>query len=201
MGAILTDDVPVKELLKGTGYNVPEDMMNKTWGEATSGGDVTLVELSATENKVYTPDEGEAYKKVTVNVPVPTLEELSATENTVYTPDEGKAYSKVTVNVPVPTLEELSATENKVYTPDAGKAYSKVTVNVPAPTVKLSAWKNDTNIVYTKTAEPTTADKALVPAATGLSEAVIASVAAEFASITIGATVYAQYTDGDITVA
>ena len=139
MGAILTDDVPVKELLKGTGYNVPEDMMNKTWGEATSGGDVTLVELSATENKVYTPDEG--------------------------------------------------------------KAYSKVTVNVPAPTVKLSAWKNETNIVYTKTAEPTTADKALVPAATGLSEAVIATVAAEFASITIGETVYAKYADGDITVA
>ena len=139
MGAILTDDVPVKELLKGTGYNVPEDMMDKTWGEATSGGDVTLVELSATENKVYTPDEGEAYKKVTVNV--------------------------------------------------------------PAPTVKLYAWKNDTNIVYTKTAEPTTADKALVPAATGLSEAVIASVAAEFASITIGETVYTKYADGDITVA
>ena len=170
MGAILTDDVPVKELLKGTGYNVPEDMMNKTWGEATSGGDVTLVELSATENKVYTPDEGEAYKKVTVNVPGP-------------------------------TLVELSATENKVYTPDEGKAYSKVTVNVPAPTVKLSAWKNETNIVYTKTAEPTTTDKALVPAATGLSEAVIASVAAEFASITIGETTYARYTDGDITVA
>ena len=140
MGAILTDDVPVKELLKGTGYNVPEDMMDKTWGEATSGGgDVTLEDLSATENKVYTPDEGKAYKKVTVNV--------------------------------------------------------------PAPTVKLSAWKNETNIVYTKTAEPTTADKALVPAATGLSEAVIASVAAEFASITIGETVYTKYADGDITVA
>ena len=139
MGAILTDDVPVKELLKGTGYNVPEDMMDKTWGEATSGGDVTLVELSATENKVYTPDEG--------------------------------------------------------------KAYSKVTVNVPAPTVKLYAWKNESNIVYTKTAEPTTADKALVPAATGLSEAVIAAVAAEFASVTIGETVYTKYADGDITVA
>lgn len=140
MGAILTDDVPVKELLKGTGYNVPEDMMDKTWGEATSGGgDVTLVELSATENKVYTPDEG--------------------------------------------------------------KAYSKVTVNVPSPTVKLYAWKNETNIIYTKTAEPTTTDKALVPAATGLSEAVIASVAAEFASVTIGETAYARYTDGDITVA
>lgn len=140
MGAILTDDVPVKELLKGTGYNVPEDMMDKTWGEATSGGgDVTLIELSATENKVYTPDEGKAYKKVTVNV--------------------------------------------------------------PSPTVKLYAWKNETNIVYTKTAEPTTTDKALVPAATGLSEAVIAAVAAEFASVTIGETAYARYADGDITVA
>lgn len=140
MGAILTDDVPVKELLKGTGYNVPEDMMDKTWGEATSGGgDVTLIDLSATENKVYTPD--------------------------------------------------------------AGKAYKKVTVNVPSPTVKLYAWKNETNIVYTKTAEPTTTDKALVPAATGLSEAVIVAVTAEFASVTIGETTYTRYTDGDITVA
>ena len=140
MGAILTDDVPVKELLKGTGYNVPEDMMDKTWGEATSGGgDVTLIDLSATENKVYTPD--------------------------------------------------------------TGKAYKKVTVNVPSPTAKLSAWKNDTAIVYTKTAEPTTSDKALVPAATGLSEAVIAAVADAFASITIGETTYTRYSDGDVTVA
>ena len=140
MGAILTDDVPIRELLKPTGYNVPEDMKDKTWGEATSGGgDVTLVELSATENKVYTPDEG--------------------------------------------------------------KAYSKVTVNVPAPTVKLYAWKNDTAIIYTKTNEPTTTDKALVPAATGLSEAAISEVAAEFASITVSATVYTAYADGDITVA
>lgn len=170
MGAVLTDDVPVANLIEPSGYNIPADLIGKTWGDVKASGDVTLVELAATENKVYTPDEGKAYKKVTVNVPVP-------------------------------TLVELSATENKVYTPDEGKAYSKVTVNVPAPTVKLYAWKNETNIVYTKTAEPTTADKALVPAATGLSEAVIATVAAEFASITIGETVYTKYADGDITVA
>ena len=140
MGAVLTDDVPVRELLKPTGYNIPEDMMDKTWGEATSGGgDVTLVELSATQNKVYTPDEGKAYKKVTVNV--------------------------------------------------------------PAPTVKLYAWKNDTAIIYTKTAEPTTSDKALVPAATGLSEAAITAVGESFASITVSATEYAAYADGNITIA
>lgn len=37
-----------------------------------SGDNKQEIELSATENKVYTPDEGKVYKKVTVNVPVPT---------------------------------------------------------------------------------------------------------------------------------
>lgn len=112
----------------------------------------------------------------------------------------GKTFAEATAGGEGPTLVELTATENKVYTPDEGKAYGKVTVNVPAPTVKLYAWKNDTAIVYTKTNEPTTSDTALVPAATGLSDAVIAAVAAEFASITIGETTYEAYTTGDITV-
>lgn len=138
MGATLTDDVPVANLIEPSGYNIPADLIGKTWGDIKASGDITLVELEATQNKVYTPD--------------------------------------------------------------AGKAYKKVTVNVPAPTAKLSAWKNDTAIVYTKTAEPTTSDKALVPAATGLSEAVIAAVADAFASITIGETTYTRYSDGDVTV-
>lgn len=138
MGAVLTDDVPVAVLIEPSGYNTPEDLIGKTWGDVKASGDVTLVELEATENKVYTPD--------------------------------------------------------------TGKAYKKVTVNVPAPTAKLSAWKNDTAIVYTKTDEPTTSDKALVPATTGLSEAVIAAVADAFASITIGETTYTRYSDGDVTV-
>lgn len=36
------------------------------------------IELSATENKVYTPEEGKVYKKVTVNVPAPPSEITTA---------------------------------------------------------------------------------------------------------------------------
>ena len=134
MGARITDDVPVKELFKPTGYNCPDELLDKTWGDI-KGGDVTLVELTADANGVYTPDAGKAFKKATVAV-----------------------------------------------------------------SASLAAWKNDTAIVYTKKSIPTTEDKALVPAATGLSEAVIAYVGEEAASITIGETLYTRYIDGDISV-
>ena len=64
----------------------------------------------------------------------------------------------------------------------------------------LFAWKNSTNIIYTKVAEPTTSDKALIGAATGLSEGTITTVASGAASITVSATVYERYSDGDIVV-
>ena len=65
------------------------------------------IELSATENKVYTPAEGKVYKKVTVNVPVPELIELTITDTSVteYTAPEGKAYSKITIASAEPEVE------------------------------------------------------------------------------------------------
>lgn len=102
------------------------------------------------------------------------------------------------------TIDVSAYTEPVVVEPAEGyDATKKLTVtldNIPTASVTLTAWKADTAVVYTKTAEPTTSDKALVPATTGLSEAVIAEVAAEFASITIGETVYSRYSDGDITL-
>ena len=102
------------------------------------------------------------------------------------------------------TIDVAAYTEPVVVEPAEGyDATKKVTValdNIPVAGATLYAWKNDTDIVYTKTAQPTTSDKALVPASTGLSEVVIAEVAAEFASITISTDEYARYSDGDITL-
>lgn len=180
MSAQIPETMLMSDLLKSTGYECPEELQGRTFAEATAGGDVqtnkaSTIDVSAyTEPIVIKPDtDYESMKKNTVTLS----------------------------NIPqVKTEIALEATENKTYTPEEGKVYNSVVVNVPAPTVKLYAWKNNTDIVYTKVAEPTTSDKALVPASTGLAEAVIAAVAAEFASITISTDEYTRYSTGDITL-
>ena len=101
-------------------------------------------------------------------------------------------------------IDVSAYTEPVVIEPAEGyDATKKVTVelkNIPAAGATLYAWKSNNDIVYTKVAEPTTSDKALVPESTGLAEAVIAEVAAEFASITISTDEYVRYDTGDITL-
>ena len=75
MGAILTDEVPVLEILKPTGYNCPEDLMSKTWGDI-KGADLDVeanhaAEIKANGTIVINPTEGkDAMKKVTATVDV-----------------------------------------------------------------------------------------------------------------------------------
>lgn len=58
MGAILTDDVPILEILKPTGYNCPEKLMGKTWGDvAKSGGASKLYAWSTSPTMCYTLSE------------------------------------------------------------------------------------------------------------------------------------------------
>lgn len=122
---------------------------------------------------------------------------------------QGRTFAEATAGGDVQTnkastIDVSAYTEPIVVMPDTDyESMKKTTItlsNIPVAGVTLRAWKNNTDIVYTKVTEPTTSDKALVPASTGLSEAVIAAVAAEFASITISTDEYARYDTGDITL-
>ena len=102
-----------------------------------SGSEIELIPLTVNENGVFEPDEGKAYNKVTVNVPLTELETLVADTNQTYTAPSGKAYNVVEVNVQ-PILEAVSRsyTENGTYTiqPTEGKdGISEVTVVVDVP--------------------------------------------------------------------
>lgn len=111
-------------------------------------------------------------------------------------PEENQVESNKAVSIDASTYS--SAVE---VTPTSPKdAMAKVTVTLTNVSVSLYAWKNSTAIIYTKVDEPTTDDKALVGASTGITESVISAVADEFASITVSATEYTRYSDGDITI-
>lgn len=64
----------------------------------------------------------------------------------------------------------------------------------------LFAWKNSTAIIYTKIVSPTTSDKALIGASTGLSEGTITAVGTGASSITVSETEYERYSDGDVVI-
>ena len=94
------------------------------------------------------------------------------------------------------TIDGAEYTKPVAVTPTGDyDAMKKVTVTV---TFSFFAWKNDTAIIYTKTEEPKTSDKALVGASTGITESAISAVGDNYASITVSATEYARYDTGDI---
>lgn len=89
----------ILDYVVNTPGNTNKAVLSGMLDEFAKGDDKTEVALTASENKVYTPDDGQVYNKVTVNVPVPDLIELTITDTSVteYTAPEGKAYNKVTI--------------------------------------------------------------------------------------------------------
>lgn len=99
-----------------------------------SGGDVDVVQLTATENKTYTAPEGKAYNPVKVNVPEPVLDSITINENGHFTPPAGTdGYDDITVYVPYVT-QGTTINENGDYTPPSGvDGFGRVIVDVPLP--------------------------------------------------------------------
>ena len=99
------------------------------------GGDITIKELTATENGDYS-EEDTAYSPVHVAVPEPVLKTKSITDNGTYdaSGDSADGYSSVTVDVQ-PDLTTKSITANGTYnaSDDNVDGYSSVNVNVPLP--------------------------------------------------------------------
>ena len=183
---IMTANVLMKDVLKPSGWECPEALLDKTFAQAVSGSSSDV----------------EDNKEVT----------LTANGETEITPTSGKtSMKKVTATVAVPiednkagTIDVSAYTEPVEITPTSGKAgMAKCTVtltNIPVPIAKLSAWKNDTVTVFTITAQPTTSDKALVGSATSITQSAITAVADEYASITVGGVTYTRDSTSDITL-
>lgn len=123
-----------------------------------SGGEIELIPLVVDANGVFTPDEGKAYNRVTVNVPETELETLIVDANGTYNAPDGKAYNVVQVNVQqIINLQNKSEsyTANGTYTIQADSGYDglgtvSVGVNVPTPSPLLQSKSvsYDTNGTY-----------------------------------------------------
>ena len=66
------------------------------------------IELSTTENGVYTPDDGKVYKKVTVNVPAPVSDYTTATVTVVV--QEGGGLDNNYLSLPVIESDNINST-------------------------------------------------------------------------------------------
>lgn len=100
---IMTSGIEMSDVIKATGFPVPEDMEGKTFAEVVEGGgsgDITVEALTATENKVYTAPEGKAYSPVTVNVPTKLYawKNESYASSTVYTLTASPTTSNKAIN-------------------------------------------------------------------------------------------------------
>ena len=74
----------ILEYAVDTPTNTNKAVLSGMLDKFASGDNKTEIALTATENQVYTPEEGKVYNKVTVNVPAPPSDITTATVTAVY---------------------------------------------------------------------------------------------------------------------
>lgn len=86
---IMTANILMKDVLKPSGWECPEALLNKTFAQAVAGGDVEdnkTATITANGTVEITPTSGKtSMKKVTANVAVPTITKLYAWNNDTVT--------------------------------------------------------------------------------------------------------------------
>ena len=131
MSAIISDVVQMKEILKATGFDCPEELQDKTFAEATSGGggsggggatitkklNAKEIRTSVESGQAITPPEGyDGFSEITFTPGFLSEQVVTRNQTMEFGTDEAPYFpKKLTVSVPAPsnyTLETLSLDKN-----------------------------------------------------------------------------------------
>jgi hypothetical protein len=82
------DKQKVMDYILNSPQNTNPAVLSSVLDSLTIGDNKEEIELSVTENGVYTPDSGKVYTKATVNVPAPPSDITTATVTAVYGGDD-----------------------------------------------------------------------------------------------------------------
>lgn len=109
-----------------TPTNTNKAVLSDLLDEFAVGDNKQEIELSATENKVYIPDNGKVYKKVTVNVPA-SASDFSTAEVTITASDHACAWIPIIYDY----SSDYSSIGEVIVVTVIDKNYSSGTVTVP----------------------------------------------------------------------
>lgn len=121
------------------GHQEPESRLEHFIKDYRSGGDITVIPLTVTENGDYTAPEGKAYSPVAVNVALPQnallLKDIPSTPTAIATFDDGAEMVMPSLTVGVEAVQDLHGYDNP-WVGGAGK--NKFDVDLPHQSISGS---------------------------------------------------------------
>jgi len=139
-GKLMTKQEVIKYLTETPGNTNPA-VLSSILNEFAGSDNKEEIELSATENKVYTPAEGKVYNKVTVNVPASadTYRGLVIDMNGGYW-GEDPIYVEVLPQGGTFVCADWYAENESYIYPPTGKVYGGITLQLNDPNQLIDSW-------------------------------------------------------------